>query len=169
MASIILFRDPKDAYGWLSTWSEHPVEYKNKIFPTVENYILYRKAELFDDQITMEKLADAKDPTEARKIAYKIDNFKANVWKDKQFSIIVQGNILKCEYNDSVFARLQRLPSKVKFGLADKDKTVGIGFYKSDPKSSDTDMWSSNLVGKAWNEIHRYYNFREQVFEYPKE
>jgi len=60
----------------LSQWYSARFEEDGHSFPTAEHYMMYRKAILFDDQNSAQKVLAAGNPGKAKSIGRKVMNFR---------------------------------------------------------------------------------------------
>lgn len=147
---IILFLKENDKFGWLSNWSKHGFYYNGNKFDNVEQFICYRKAEIFDDRDTMKEILKTRTPMQARHAARKIRDFHYGRWKRLRGDIIYEALKLKTLQNPEIIEKLQKLPSNVRIGMADKDGQFGIGFAINDQNAYNWSMWKDNIVGETW-------------------
>ena len=63
----ILFYLKRDAFGWLSNFSPHPIEMKGRVWPTVEHYY---QAQKFADTEGEEAIRQSPEPLTAKTLAH---------------------------------------------------------------------------------------------------
>ncbi|KAK8063119.1 hypothetical protein PG996_007771 [Apiospora saccharicola] len=150
----LYFNGKHGEHGYLSHRHEHDFEdnrYPGVVFPTMEHYMHYAKAMLFNDV----ELANAimKVPKTATtgiaKKAAKVKNFDQETWDENKVKIAGRGNIKKFTAPGAGDMRRQLLATQGKHLVyACMDKVWGIGMY-ADIAEYRRHHWGSNLLGKA--------------------
>src|SRR5919106_494871 len=79
----------------LSQWYPARFELDGLSFPTAEHYMMYRKAVLFGDHETADRILHAPDPRAAKAIGRSVRGFVERVWRDHRSTIVADGNHAK--------------------------------------------------------------------------
>lgn len=108
---IIYFNINNDNYKYLSHWYHSPFVAYNIKFPTVEHYIIYMKALLFNDYNLIKLICNnciSKNPSPSyiNAIGRYIIDFDENIWNSYKINIIYIANILKFTQNPDLKYKL---------------------------------------------------------------
>jgi ribA/ribD-fused uncharacterized protein len=137
-----------------SQWWVAPFEVNGVKFPTAEHWMMYKKAELFDDHTIMERTMLAKSPAEAKKLGRLVNNFNPDVWDSKKFEIVSDGNYYKFLQNELLKEFLQQTGERVIVEASPVDPVWGIGLAADDSKAENPLLWKGeNLLGFALMEV----------------
>lgn len=98
---MICFWKPEQENGFLSQWYYDNFKEDNITFNCAEQYMMYRKALLFDRENNsfMEKILRTNNPSNMRKLGRSIKNFNQEVWDENKYNIVFDGNLLKFSQN----------------------------------------------------------------------
>lgn len=155
----VLFWGPQErgstiSKSCLSQWYASAFEEGGIKFPTAEHYMMYQKAKLFGDHKACEKVLHASKPMEAKAIGHAVNGFKRELWEDKRFEIVVNGNLAKFSQNRELCKFLIDSGNRVLVEASPHDRIWGIGLAQEDPASADPNTWQGlNLLGFALMEV----------------
>ena len=71
-------------------------------FFTVEHYMMFQKAMLFDDKEIASRIATVDNPNEAKALGRQVKGFDNSVWEENRMDIVTSGLVLKMKANRSV-------------------------------------------------------------------
>jgi ribA/ribD-fused uncharacterized protein len=135
----------------LSQW--YPSEFKDvngQQYNTSEQYMMVKKAVLFDDTVAAEKLLDTVDPKICKKIGRKVQGYDAKVWNKTKEKIVLDGNMYKFNQNPQTLEFLLGTGDKWLVEASPYDKVWGIGMDSKNPDCIYPEKWKGlNLLGKA--------------------
>jgi len=121
------------------------VEYK-----TSEQYMMYRKALLFNDEERINLIMETNSPKEAKRLGRLVENFDFNVWIRYAFDIVLSGNNAKFTQNIEMGDFLRSTGDDVIVEASPYDKVWGIGMDQHHPDILDPSKWKGeNLLGKV--------------------
>jgi ribA/ribD-fused uncharacterized protein len=123
------------------------------IFVTCEQFMMYRKAILFDDHETANKILLTDIPKVQKELGRLVSNFNPIVWDEKKFEIVKSGNRFKFTQNEFLLNKLKLTKGKILVEASPYDRIWGIGFSEDDPNIKNEDRWGENLLGKAITEV----------------
>lgn len=140
--------------GPFSQWQRSPFTDENGIiFVTCEQFMMHRKAVLFDDHDTANKILLTNVPKVQKELGRMVSNFNPTVWDEKKFDIVKLGNRLKFTQNPIFLEELKLTKGKLLVEASPYDRIWGIGFEVGDPNINDESKWGENLLGKAITEV----------------
>jgi ribA/ribD-fused uncharacterized protein len=117
-------------------------------FQTMEHYIMYRKAVLFHDQETADKILVAATPSEAQALGRQVKNFQGEKWREVVPEVAETGNYLKFSQVRECREALLATGDKMLAESNPADRNWGIGF-RGDEAAGRESEWGTNLLGVA--------------------
>lgn len=142
-------------YFWrspLGQWSESPfIDTETGIkFNTAEQYMMYKKAELFNDPEVMSLILSTSDPREQKNLGRLVKGYSDEKWNEVCIDIVAHGNYLKFTQNDKHLQILLGTGSRVLVEASPYDKKWGVGLAEDDERILDEKNWKGeNFLGKA--------------------
>ena len=138
----------------LSQWYESRFIVAGIEYPTAEHWMMAQKALLFNDQLRFEKIIQARTAGEAKDLGRQVLGFEDQLWQEKRFDIVKQGNWHKFNQNPSLEAFLLQTGHRVLVEASPVDRIWGIGLAESDPIIARVEAWKGlNLLGFALMEL----------------
>jgi ribA/ribD-fused uncharacterized protein len=134
-----------------SQW--HKVSFKadGYTYTCAEQYMMHRKALLFNDSETAKKIMQAGyNPKKHKELGRLVKNFDAAVWNKHAKAIVYAGNYEKFTQNEKLLEVLKATKGKVIVEASPYDKIWGIGLSPEDPKRFDPKEWKgTNWLGEV--------------------
>jgi ribA/ribD-fused uncharacterized protein len=138
----------------LSQWYPLPFSVSNQIYPTAEHWMMAEKARLFGDADILQKTLAAITPKEAKQWGREVQNFNPELWEQKRFDIVVQGNFQKFSQNKPAKNYLLATGHKIIVEASPVDAIWGMGHTMESAESKDPFKWrGQNLLGFALMEV----------------
>jgi len=121
--------------------------------PSVEHYMMLRKALLFNDISIAKKIlevtgASSSDMAYVKQLGRKVQGFDEETWVEAREQIVLEGNILKFQQNDILREKLLSTAGKKLVEASPRDRIWGVGFGEKNVLRQK-DRWGLNLLGKA--------------------
>jgi ribA/ribD-fused uncharacterized protein len=139
---------------WPSVFTENGVIYK-----TAEQYMMAKKAQLFNDNEVFVKVLSKESPKDAKELGRQIKNFDASVWDKEKYTIVKQGNSLKFSQNAELTQFLLATKNKILAEASPVDLIWGIGLSEESKDAKNPDLWKGqNLLGFAIMEVRDELN-----------
>jgi ribA/ribD-fused uncharacterized protein len=158
---LFLEPDPPDTplgNGCLSQWYSAPMIVEGTSFPTAEHYMMWRKAQLFDDHETGRRILANADPAVAKRLGREVRGFSADVWRDHRVDVVHRGSIAKFEQHPRLARYLVQTGSRVLAEASPVDDIWGIGFAVGDPRSRDPLLWTGlSLLGFILMDVRAHF------------
>lgn len=139
-------------YGIFSQWQKCTFtdpKYPDIKFNTAEQYMMYGKAQTFNDPDSAGKILLAKTSKDQKALGRKVKNFDEKIWDDVKLGIVERGNYLKFAQNENFKKVLLDTGDRLLVEASDKDKIWGIGFTAAKAKTVERKKWGQNLLGIA--------------------
>lgn len=78
-------------------------------FITAEHYMMYHKALTFNDIETANKILKTIHPGAAKRLGREVKNYDDEVWSEKRYEVVLNGNILKFSQNEDLLNDLKKI------------------------------------------------------------
>lgn len=130
-----------------SNWYPSKFVFKDVSFSSVEQYLMYQKAILFEDCVVATQIMDTDSPEKIKKLGRKVNGFREDKWASARWEIGYNGVFGKFSQDSKL--REVLLKSNGMFAeCAVMDKIWGIGLSMNDPKRFNCSRWrGDNLLG----------------------
>lgn len=146
--NIIGFHNPDEAYGFLSNWYLKRFSVNGICFSSTEQYMMYKKAVLFNDTAIAEEIMKSDDPALIKDLGRKVAGYNDSVWNGMRQVIIYKGLIEKFRQNEELKDELLATDDCILAECAVKDTIWGIGLSMTDERRNDPGAWKGqNLLG----------------------
>lgn len=134
----------------LSQWYGAPFRLDGRVFPTAEHYMMFRKALLFGDQASAERILAAPSPGAAKALGRGVRGFVEAVWDEMRLEIVAAGNEAKFGQNPELRVFLIGTKDRILVEASPTDRIWGIGLAEDDPRAENPLSWKGlNLLGFA--------------------
>ena len=140
-------------YFWgscYSQWAMRDIEVDGKIFNCNEQYMMYKKAELFGDEHALDKIMKSNDPSVQKSCGRKVKNFDKDKWEEIAREVVYKANYAKFTQNEDCYKQLMSSGDKIIVEASPYDCIWGVGLRATDPKILDSKNWrGTNWLGEA--------------------
>lgn len=158
----VFFFSHKDVFSnwYIAPFTETEPSY-NQTFNCVEQYMMWRKALLFNDHNTAQAILthslirkDEKIQAYYKRMGRAVSDFDNNVWEENRERIVMRGLCLKYVQNPDLYADLHLYQYKTFVEASPYDKVYGIGMGMYEPGVLNPANWKGqNLLGKYHNKL----------------
>ncbi len=134
----------------------HPSRFKidGREFNCAEQYMMYKKAELFEDETMKKKILESKNPMEQKKLGRQVHNFDETVWNAHSVNIVRDASVAKFQQNPHLLKALIATSPKTLVEASSTDCIWGIGMSESNPKAHDKKLWrGENKLGYILTQV----------------
>ena len=119
-------------------------------FSSMEQYMMYKKAECFKDKDTAEKILATDDVAQIKALGRLVADYNESYWNGVRQIIVFEGLLAKFSQNENLKERLKLTGNDILAECAVRDRIWGIGLSMKDPDRFETDKWNGqNLLGYA--------------------
>ena len=119
-------------------------------YTSSEQYMMYKKAILFNDLGIANKILSASNPKLIKIYGRQVKNFDETLWKKNRENIVYQGNLYKFTQNNLLKKIMLDTKDKILVEASPYDKIWGIGMCKTHKDINDKSKWKGlNLLGKC--------------------
>ncbi|MBO5087650.1 MAG: NADAR family protein [Lachnospiraceae bacterium] len=150
MRRIICFHNPEEENGYLSNWFLSDFQVDGKWFTSMEQYMMYSKAMLFQDVEIAERIMSTTNVGKIKALGRVVKQYNDVVWNGMRQIIIYEGLLAKFSQNEELKKLLLSTDNAILAECAVQDRIWGIGCSMKDEKRFDMDSWNGqNLLGFA--------------------
>lgn len=136
-----------------SQWHMHDFVADGITFNCAEQYMMYHKAMLFDDEEIAEKILDAQKPGTQKSMGRVVKGYKQSMWGEHRYDVIYRGNIAKFS-TPSLKPILLETKGKLLVEASLVDLIYGVGMVADNPLIHNPNNWKGvNLFGMALTEV----------------
>ena len=135
-----------------------------------EQYMMWHKAMLFEDQESADKIMKEAHPRDQQARGREVKNYKQELWDRWKFEIVFNATWLKFTQHPALLKQLLEYPrGRVFVEASPVDKVWGIKMGENDPGVDDPANWKGeNLLGLAitdtLNGIIQALNFEDNSY-----
>lgn len=136
------------------------VDNKGIVYNCAEQYMMAKKALLFEDTETYEKIMKSNSPKEHQDLGRQVKNFNQKIWDANAVSIVYQGNLYKFSQNEELLKILMDTKGLILVEASPFDKIWGIGLGENEREEVLTDLtqWKGlNLLGFTLTNLRDNY------------
>ncbi|GAB3464980.1 NADAR family protein [Actinophytocola sediminis] len=146
-------RDGRVGPGCLSQWWPAPFVVDEATFATAEHYMMWRKARLFGDQASAERILLTSDPRQAKELGRGVRGFDQHRWAACRYEIVVAASVAKFGQHPDLRDFLLGTGDRVLVEASPVDRVWGIGMAADDRRADQPTHWRGlNLLGFALTE-----------------
>lgn len=139
--------------GPFSQWSPCDITIDGVHYNCAEQYMMAKKALVFQDLEAHAAIMASEDPSEQKAIGRKVKGFNAAVWDTISRDVVARASVAKFTSSRRYFQELSLTQGTVLVEASPTDRLWGIGLYEGDPKVHDPAKWrGSNWLGQVLNE-----------------
>jgi ribA/ribD-fused uncharacterized protein len=128
----------------------------SKVFSSVEQYFVYKKAELFKDEELAVEVLGMDNPAKIKGKGKTVKGFNAKLWSKEQVRIMREGIVCKFDQNPTLKSTLANTRNKILVEASPHDRFWGAGLSLFDPKLRDPQDWpGKNTLRELLSEVRR--------------
>ena len=148
--NIRCFHNPDEENGYLSNWYLSNFKIGSTQFSSMEQYMMYQKAIVFNDTKSAKKILETTDVSKIKTLGRQVSNYNDTYWNGVRQIIIYKGLLEKFSQNEDLKKRLLNTGNDILAECAVQDKIWGIGLSMKDVNRWDMEKWrGENLLGFA--------------------
>lgn len=143
------YKDPIAQWNKKTFKDNKGVEYN-----CAEQYMMAKKAILFNDLDSYRKIMNTVSPREQQNLGRNVLNFNQEVWNANAQIIVYQGNYFKFTQNKDLYTLLQKTKGTILVEASPIDCIWGVGLSEDDPLILDKSNWKGqNLLGYTLTQL----------------
>ena len=150
----VFFHKPDEPDGYLSNWYPAEIVIDGIKFSSVEQYIMYKKCEVFGDMVSAQKVLATEDTKRQQSIGRKASGYVSNVWAGMRQVVVLRGLFAKFSQNEDLRKKLLDTDDAYIVECARTDKVWACGRRLDDDRRLDAAQWDGqNILGFALMEV----------------
>ncbi len=131
---------------WYSSW----FEIDGQKFSCAEQYMMYKKALLFEDEEVANAIMRTQNPMEQKALGRKVRGFDKDKWEAVCRDYVYEGNYAKFTQNPELLEELETYGDREIVEASPEDAIWGIGMHERHPDILDKSKWQgTNWLGEA--------------------
>jgi ribA/ribD-fused uncharacterized protein len=147
---FVFFYGGKSEYSCFSQWGIYPFTINDIVYNCAEQYMMAKKALLFGDDKSYNKIMSSTDPSKQKSIGRKIKNFVKEEWEKIARDVVYDANYAKFSQNEELLKKLKNTGDRIIVEASPVDCIWGVGMSAFDPDITDQDKWKgTNWLGEA--------------------
>ncbi len=137
-------------HGPFSQWHPSPFTHNGTNFANAEQWMMFRKATLFDDDLIAEQIMRTSSPAECKRLGRQIKDFDENVWREHRLAIVTKGSLEKFRQNKDLKQILMNTGGRILVEATPYDDIWGIAMAANARGVENPSHWKGlNLLGIA--------------------
>lgn len=146
--NVICFHNPDEENGYLSNWYPSSFTIDKKTFSSVEQFMMYRKAICFSDEVAATNIFSTDDASQIKALGREVSNYDEHIWNGIRQIVVYEGLLAKFLQNEDLKDKLKSTGEAILAECAVKDLIWGVGLSMTDPDRFDKTKWKGkNLLG----------------------
>ena len=159
MRRIVCFHNPDEMNGYLSNWYMSDFVADDIKFTSMEQYMMYKKAQLFNDKEIMQEILSTNNVGKIKMLGRSVKNYDEVMWNGMRQIVVYEGLYAKFSQNESLREKLLATENDILAECAVSDCIWGIGLAMNDEKRLSTEEWrGQNLLGFAIMQVREKLN-----------
>ena len=143
--------------GIYSNWQKSPftieIDGENITFNCAEQYMMYYKALISNDNESLLAVMQEKNPREQKAIGRAIENFNSKEWDKSKYDLMLIGLMEKFKQNPKLKEELLAEDCDLFVEASPFDRVWGIGYSEQQNPEDFIENWGENLLGKLITEV----------------
>lgn len=141
-----------------SQWHKASFTVDGVKFNCAEQYMMYKKAELFGDETKMKQILASTDPREQKQLGRQVQNFEGNLWDSKCKQFVMTGNHAKFSQNENMRRELLSTAGTTLVEASPYDRIWGIGLGMDNPDRYERSKWrGTNWLGEVLTQLREEF------------
>lgn len=154
MRPVICFDNEHPEHLCFSNWYRAPFMVDGKTFSSIEQFMMYEKAMLFDDRSIADSVLRTEDAAEIKALGRQVKNYDDHVWNGRRQIIVFRGLMEKFGQNPDLREALLETGDALLAECEPKDRIWGIGMSLDDPRRFHPAEWDGQcLLGYTLMEV----------------
>ena len=154
LSNAIFFHLPQDPDGYLSNWYPATFTLDGITFSSTEQYIMYRKCQIFGDTASASAVLATDDPAQQQAIGKKAAGFNATLWDGLKQAIAFRGLMAKFSQNEDLKKQLLATGNAYLVECAHSDVIWACGIRVNEKERFDISKWrGQNILGFTLMEV----------------
>ena len=157
MQKIICFHNPHEENGYLSNWALTSFSVEGIRFSSMEQFMMFQKANAFHDTKTAAKILQTDDVALVKRLGREVANYSESYWNGIRQIVVYQGLLAKFSQNPDLLVKLKQTGNAILAECAVHDRIWATGLSIQDPDRFVPSTWKGkNLLGYSLMMVREY-------------
>lgn len=143
--NIRSFHNPDEENGYLSNWYLSEFKVDSIQFSSMEQYMMYKKAIVFNDTKIAKEILETTDVSKIKALGRQVSNYSDTYWSGVRQIIVYKGLLAKFSQNDDLKKILLNTGNDILAECAVQDKIWGIGLSMKDTNRCGMAKWRGEI------------------------
>ena len=140
--------------GVFSQWHATAFDLEGFGFVTAEQWMMFAKAKLFEDETSADAIRATDDPSEQKRLGASVASFEQDVWDQWKVEIVYRGSLAKFSQNAGARRQLKSTAPAMLVEANPRDWIWGVGLSADNPAvNTYTDWKGENLLGRILTKV----------------
>lgn len=140
--------------GVFSQWHPTPLSLEGRVFNTAEQWMMFAKACVFQDEEAGAAIMATADPAEQKRIGQRVRGFDGDLWDAVKIGVVLQGNLAKFSQNVGALRQLRATGEAMLVEANPRDWIWGCGLSAADPAIQTPEAWrGQNCLGRILTRV----------------
>jgi ribA/ribD-fused uncharacterized protein len=154
MKYLFFWKQTEKPYGCFSNWYISHFTLDGIKFNCVEQYMMWKKAKLFNDDAKANEILSVLNPWEHKAKGREVKNFDVNTWDKICKKVVYDACKAKFEQNPDLLDILLDTDGKILVEASPTDIIWGIGLSADDKRALIKDTWrGKNYLGEVLTKL----------------
>ena len=146
--NVVCFHNPNEENGYLSNWYLSDFTVNGIKYSSMEQYMMFQKALMFNDAYTTEKILATDDVAKIKAYGRGVTGYNDHIWNGIRQIVVYDGLKAKFEQNEELKKMLLETGDSFLAECAVNDRIWGIGLSMTNPDRLNIYKWNGkNLLG----------------------
>jgi hypothetical protein len=143
--------------GPFSQWAESPIVIDGVLYNCAEQYMMAKKALLFEDGEAYLAIMATRDPAEQKRIGRTVRGFRREVWDVVSRDVVARASLAKFTSTPKLHRRLMATEGHTLVEASPTDDVWGVKLYENDPAVHDRGLWrGTNWLGQVLTDLREH-------------
>lgn len=149
--------------GIFSQWCPSKFTIDGVEYNCCEQYMMLKKALLFNDFDTAAKIMGTKNPRDQKQFGREVKNFNKDLWEKWCRKFVYDANYAKFSQDSDLYDGLMLTRGTTLVEASPEDKIWGIGLRESDSRALDRNTWQgTNWLGEIITTVRSDFEQEER-------
>ena len=148
-ALVVFYRQDENPYGVFSQWALTPFAHSGMRFPTMEHFMMWKKAKRFGDEEIANKIIWTENPEIVKRLGRQVKGFNQAIWDDCKEYLVFTGNYCNFSQDPHLSRRLLETHDSILVEASPYDKVWGAGLNANQVMRTEPKHYpGQNLLGR---------------------
>ncbi|WP_165184334.1 NADAR family protein [Caulobacter soli] len=140
--------------GVFSQWHPTSFQIDGLTIVTAEQWMMFCKARLFDDDASASAILATEKPDEQKRLGQRVQGFRQEDWDRWKVSFVYRGNLAKFSQNPGAGRQLKATGETMLVEANPRDWIWGVGLAMDDKSVHSPSEWKGgNLLGRVLTKV----------------